>query len=454
VTRLVIVGFGVTGRATARAMLAAGWSVAVVDDRRTDGGAAAAAEIGVELVVGSAPDHLAGLIRTADLVVPSPGVPVGHPVFELAARYKIEVVSEIELAARLLEDRPPPRPRLVAVTGTNGKTTVTIQVRRALECSGWSAVAAGNIGLPLIEAVSAASRPDVVVAEVSSFQLQFTRRFHPAVSGWLNLAADHLDWHPTYAHYEAAKARIWANQSSGDTVVVNADDKEVMARAVSRPVGSRLVTFSTRTRADWWQRDGVLIGPDGVALLAVDELPRSLPHDRANALAAAAVATAAGATLPGLRAALRETPPGPHRIEWIGVEGGISWYDDSKATTPASVRAATAGFDSVVLIAGGRNKGLDLRPLASTAPPVRAVIAIGEAAGEVAAAFGATTAAVTTARSMAEAVAAARAVARAGDAVILSPGCTSFDWYRSYAERGADYTDLVLQMLEKERDRC
>jgi UDP-N-acetylmuramoylalanine--D-glutamate ligase len=453
VTRLVVVGFGVTGRATARAMLAAGWSVVVVDDRRTDGGAAAAAEIGAELVVGPAPGRLAALIQTTDLVVPSPGVPVGHPVFELAARYKIEVVSEIELAARILEARPAPRPRLVAITGTNGKTTVTLQVRRALECSGWSAVAAGNIGLPLIEAVSAGRGPDVVVAEVSSFQLQFTRRFHPAVSCWLNLAADHLDWHPTHAHYGAAKARIWANQTSGDTVVVNADDEDVMARAASRPVGSRLVTFSTSTQADWWQRDGVLIGPDGVGLLAADELPRSLPHDRANALAAAAVATAAGATLSGLRTALREMRPGPHRVEWIGVEGGISWYDDSKATTPASVLAATAGFDSVVLIAGGRNKGLDLGPLAATVPPVRAVIAIGEAAREVAAAFGAT-AAVTAARSMAEAVAAARAVARAGDAVILSPGCTSFDWYRSYAERGDDYTDLVLQMLEKERDRC
>lgn len=452
-TAVVVVGFGVTGRATARALLAAGSTAVVVDDRRTDGAEAAAAEIGVELVVGPGPEALEALVRAADLVVPSPGVPVGHPVFALAARHGVEVVSEVELAARLLAARPEPRPRLVAVTGTNGKTTVTIQVCRALEASEISAVAAGNIGLPLIEAVTAGPGPDVVVAEVSSFQLELTRRFHPVVSGWLNLAPDHLDWHPTYAHYGAAKARIWANQGPGDTVVVNADDPEVVDRAAARPAGSRLVTFSRRSAADWYERAGALIGPDGAPFLAVDELPRSLPHDRANALAAAALGSAAGATMAGIRAALRETRAGPHRVELIATAGGISWYDDSKSTTPASVLAATAGFRSVVLIAGGRNKGLDLGVLAAAVPPVHAVVAIGESAAEVAAAFRDRTE-VVAAPSMADAVAAARAVAHPGDAVVLSPGCASFDWYRSYAQRGDDFTALVLQMLEKERDRC
>jgi UDP-N-acetylmuramoylalanine--D-glutamate ligase len=458
VTRLLVVGFGVTGRAAARAGRADGSVVVVIDDRRVDGAPAVAAEIGVELVVGPDRSRLDELLRRSDLVVASPGVPIGNEVFARAARHGVEVVSEIELAARLLEARPAPRPRLVAITGTNGKTTVTSQVCDALLRSGRTAVAAGNIGPPLIEAVSRPST-DVIVAEVSSFQLQLTVRFHPEISCWLNLAPDHLDWHPSYDHYRAAKARIWANQADGDTVVVNADDAAVVAMARHRPTGSRLVTFSTRHDADWYERAGALIGPGGTELLAVAELPRSLPHDRANALATAAVASSAGATLDGIRTALREMDPGPHRVELVGVDRGVSWYDDSKATTPASVLAATAGFGSVVLIAGGRNKGLDLGALAATAPPVHAVVAIGEAAAEIMAAF-AGRAEVTEAGSMAAAVAAAREASRPGDAVVLSPGCASFDWYGSYAERGDHFASLVRQMfqreqmLQKERDRC
>jgi UDP-N-acetylmuramoylalanine--D-glutamate ligase len=452
VTRVAVIGFGITGKATARAVLAAGSTAVVVDDRPTDGAVEAAARIGVELVVGAAPGRLEQIVRRADMVVPSPGVPVGHPVFGIAERLGVEVVSEIELAGRFLGAWSGARPLLVAVTGTNGKTTVTTLVCDALARSGRRAVAAGNIGVPLIEAATGDESVEVIVAEVSSFQLQFTEQFHPDVSCWLNLAPDHLDWHPSVAHYRAAKARIWANQGDGDTVVVNADDAEVLAAAATRPPGSRLVTFSRHVPADWHERAGVLVGPDG-ELLAVAELPRSFPHDRSNALAAAAVAASAGATLEGIRGALRAGRTGPHRVALVGTAGGVSWYDDSKATTPASVLAAVAGFDSVVLIAGGRNKGLDLGVLGAGAPPVHAVVAIGEAAGEVAAAF-AGRAAVTGAGSMADAVTAARKQARPGDTILLSPGCASYDWYRSYAERGEHFASLAQQQMEKERDRC
>jgi UDP-N-acetylmuramoylalanine--D-glutamate ligase len=453
VSAVLVIGFGVTGRAAARAAIADGAVVTVVDDRVTPGAAAAAALLGVELVVAPSVDGLDRLVASADLVVPSPGVPVRHPVYAAADRHGVEVVSEIELAARHLETRPGPRPLLVAITGTNGKTTVTTQVCDALVRSGRTAVAVGNIGVPLIEAVSRPAIPDVVVAEVSSFQLQYTRRFHPDISGWLNLAADHLDWHPTHAHYAAAKARIWANQGPGDTVVVNADDPAVVAEAGRRPAGSRLVTFSRLGPADWTERNGSLLDPDGGVLLGVDALARALPHDRANALATAALASAAGASVEGIREALRRADPGPHRVALVGHAAGVSWYDDSKATTPASVLAATAGFDAVVLIAGGRNKGLDLGVLGAAAPPVHAVIAIGEAADEIAAAFTGLVE-VIRAASMSDAVLAAHHLARPGDAVVLSPGCASFDWYASYGERGDHYTTLVTALLEKERDRC
>lgn len=352
-------------------------------------------------------------------------------------------MSEIEIASQIGQGGGP---ELVAITGTNGKTTVTTLVTAMLQASGRSAIAAGNIGVPLVEAVSSAT--DVCVAEVSSFQLQFTESFHPAVSCWLNLSPDHLDWHPTIGHYADAKARIWRNQRRGDTAVVNADDPLVAASAAGIPSGVSTVEFSA-TRETAYNFDGEFLrGPGGEAIVAASELPRALPHDIANALAATAVATAAGASPEGCRSALRGAPLLPHRVSLVASSGGIEWYDDSKATTPASVLAAVAGFKSVVLIAGGRNKGLDLEVLASGAPPIRAVVAIGEAADEVVRAFRGVVP-VEVAATMDDAVSAAARTAVPGDAVLLSPGCASFDWYSSYAERGDHFASLAKSWVSK-----
>jgi UDP-N-acetylmuramoylalanine--D-glutamate ligase len=187
--------------------------------------------------------------------------------------------------------------------------------------------------------------------------------------------------------------------------------------------------------------------------MSLADLPRGLPHDVSNSLAAAAVAMSAGATPEACRAALSSVGPLPHRVARVASAGGIDWYDDSKATTPASVLAAVAGFPSVVLIAGGRNKGLDLSVLASTVPPVRAVVAIGEAASEVEQAFSGA-APTTVARSMQEAVDRAAGWARPGDSVLLSPGCASFDWYRSYAARGDDFARIVKARTEQGGPSC
>jgi len=470
--RVLVVGFGVTGRAVARRLLEGGAEVRAVDDRPDSAAEAAAVELGVPLVEAPSSTDLAGLIAESTLIVPSPGVPVAHPVYRLAENAGVPVRSEIELAWQRLGRAP----ALVAVTGTNGKTTVTTLVASMLNASGRAAAAAGNIGLPLIDAVEL--DVSVVVAEVSSFQLYYTQRFHPAVSCWLNLAEDHLDWHPTVSHYRAAKARIWANQGEADVVVLNRDDPAVMATAedpvLGVPAGVRRVTFSLEPGGDFRVPDfrvpdfrvpdfrvpdfrvpdfrvaaGWLVGPDGVEIVSVSELPRAFPHDLANDLAACATAMAAGATAAGCRQALLEFGGLPHRVQLIAEADGVRWYDDSKATTPASVLAAVAGFGSLVLIAGGRNKGLDLGVLRRAVPPVRAVIAIGEAAPEIQRAFD-DVAPVTVASTMAEAVAAARRVAHAGDAVLLSPGCASFDWYRSYAERGDEFAALVTAELRRQ----
>jgi UDP-N-acetylmuramoylalanine--D-glutamate ligase len=324
-------------------------------------------------------------------------------------------------------------------------------VTAILERSGFRAVAAGNIGLPLIDAV----REDhqFVVAEVSSFQLQYTERFRPSVSCWLNLAPDHLDWHPDMAHYAAAKARIWANQGPGDRAVFNADDAVVAAAAEAAPAGVARIPFSTRTDAVFSLSANRLVGPGGEAFMSVEELPRALPHDISNSLAAAAVAISAGATPEACRDTLATAGPLPHRVSHVASAGGVDWFDDSKATTPASVLAAVAGFHSVVLIAGGRNKGLDLSVLAGAVPPIRAVVGIGEAGPEVVAAF-AGAVPTSLASSMDEAVAHAAESARPGDAVLLSPGCASFDWYSSYAARGDDFARTVRRRIDQGGPAC
>ena len=435
--RAVVVGFGVTGRAVARVLRDDGYDVVVAEDRPEAGVEGDAAEAGVELLASPSRKDLAAAVRAAGLVVPSPGVPASHAVYGIAAAARVPVVSEVELAWRKASVP------VVAVTGTNGKTTVTTLVADMLNQSGRRAVAAGNIGLPLIEAV--ARDVDVVVAEVSSFQLQYTDRFRPSVAVWLNLAEDHLDWHPSIEHYAAAKARIWANQADDDVAVANGDDPAVMAAAAAAP--GRVQTFGLRPQADWRIEDGALVGPADVGtVMAVADLPRALPHDVANSLAALAAAVAAGADVASCARAMSDFAGLPHRVELVGESGGVRFFDDSKATTPASVVAALQGFDSVVLVAGGRNKGLDLGALRSEAPRLRAVVAIGDAAPEVEQAF-VGVAPVTVATSMDEAVSQARAAARPGDVVLLSPGCASFDWYRNYAERGDDFRRAVLEQV-------
>ena len=439
--RALVVGLGISGAAVARALRERGHDVVAVDDAPSDAVRVRRAELaplGVDVVTKPDASTLAGLVHDAELVVPSPGVAPRHPVFAIARDRGVPVLGEVELASRWA-GKP-----IVAVTGTNGKTTVTGLVTDMLAASGIAAVAAGNIGVPLVEAASGPA--DVLVVEVSSFQLELTEQFHPGVAVWLNLAPDHLDWHPDLEAYGRAKARIWARQGSDDTAVVNADDADVMRWAATAP--SRVVTFALGD-GNYRVEGGVLRTPDGDEIVDVASLRRSLPHDVANALASSAAALAAGAELDGVRAALRDWEGFPHRVALVGDAGGVQWYDDSKATNPHAALAALRGFGSVVLIAGGRNKGLDLSVLAGGADRVRAVVAIGEAAPDVERAF-AGLRPVTVASSMDEAVRAAAAYAEPGDVVLLSPGCASFDSYQSYGERGDDFQRAVGNLLNEE----
>jgi len=425
---LLVVGLGVTGAAVAARAIKDG-PVTVIEDRPLGPGVADRAmrleALGVQVVGAPGAGELTRLVEMADVVVPSPGVPEAHPVYGLAEAAGVPILSEIELAATAARDLGR---TLVAVTGTNGKTTVTTLIAEMLGAAGMNAIAAGNIGRPLIDAVH--DPVDVVVAEVSSFQLRFTQRFRPRVAVFLNAAADHLDWHPGFDAYVAAKAKIFANQAGDDLLVYNLDD-EAVARA-ARAAPARTFGFSL---------DQPLVVPAG-------ELPRHAPHDVANALAASAAALDLGAPAESVAPILRSFAGLPHRTTPVGQTRGVTFVDDSKATNPHAALAAISGYDSVVLVAGGRNKGLDLSVLARRADRMRAVVAIGEAAGEVVAAFDGLVP-VGEAGSMAEAVRRAAALAQPGDTVLLSPACASFDWYPGYAARGDDFAACVAALMEE-----
>ncbi len=431
----LVVGYGVTGQAVVTALLQRGFSPVVVDDRPSEPALEAAAAAGIELIAGPTSEALSALVSAASVVLPSPGLPASHPVFDAAAAEQTPIRSEFDLAA-LWDNRP-----IVSITGTNGKTTVTLLVVDALERSGIRAAAVGNIETPLVEAIDDPTI-QVFVVEASSFRLLHSGQFVPRVATWLNFAPDHLDAHRDLAEYEAAKASIWAHLPADGVAIGNRDDATVMAHLPDSP---RSMTFGL-DHGDWRvDQHGWLMGPDG-PFVKIDQLARRRPHDLANALAVAATATAAGASIDGVVAALISFNGFEHRVQFVGEWNDVAWYNDSKATVPHATLAAIGGFDSVVLIAGGKNKGLELSSLAQGVPPVRAVVATGSAADEVAAVFATTSVTeIRTAHSMEEAVEMAASLAQPGDTVLLSPACTSYDWYANYGERGRDFIGIVTR---------
>ncbi|MBA2496581.1 MAG: UDP-N-acetylmuramoyl-L-alanine--D-glutamate ligase, partial [Acidimicrobiia bacterium] len=370
----LVVGFGVTGQAVAAALVRRGLPVVAVDDRSSDALRAAAAEMGVVLHEPDGTAALGDLVVAAAEVHPAPGLAHHHPVFALAAAAGVPVRSELDLAARF-DTRP-----IVAVTGTDGKTTVTVLAAAVLEASGVRAVVAGNNDVPLVRAIDDAAA-EVFVVEASSFRLERTERFTPAAACWLNLAPDHLDVHADLVAYEAAKARIWRDLGPEATAVGNAEDPIVVRHLASAGAGTRW-TFSATAGAgtDWRVEREHLVGPGWGAFVPVADLPRQFDHDLANTLAAAAVAAPVGATAAGAATAARAFRGLPHRLALVADAGGVRWYDDSKATTPNAtvndVAAVAAVGRPVVLVAGGRSKGVDLATLGVLAPAVRAVVAI------------------------------------------------------------------------------
>jgi UDP-N-acetylmuramoylalanine--D-glutamate ligase len=432
----LVVGYRRTGRAVAAVLARRGVRVRVADARPAGALDAGEPPSGVELRLG---DDGPGLLAGVDLVVPSPGVPRDAPVLAAAVRRGIPVRSEIELAFGLLECP------LVAITGTNGKSTTTSLVGLALARAGRRTFTGGNLGTPLVAAVD--DPPEIAVAEVSSFQLEWVERFRPRVGCLLNVTPDHLDRHATFAEYRDTKARLFAAQEPGDFAVVNRDDREAWAAVAG--VRSRIVSFGAAGVPC-----GAFAGEGFVALRPPDGdeerygLGRTRlagRHNVENVLAAVAVARLAGAPPAAVQAAIDEMEPLPHRLARVAERAGVAWYDDSKAT---NVGAAAKSIDSfagpVILLAGGVDKGGGYELLAASAERnVRRAFLFGAARDPIASALAGVGVAVEVVRTLDEAVARAAGVAAPGDTVLLAPACASFDMFADYAARGRAFRAAV-----------
>ncbi|MCU1501998.1 MAG: murD [Ilumatobacteraceae bacterium] len=443
VRRALVYGIAITGEAVAAALHARGVELVVADDAPTDAKRAAAERVGTELIGAPTPSEIAQLVEGCDVVCPAPGVPETHDVVVAAQAAGIPIVTELDLAYEWEQQRDGgPRPML-AVTGTDGKTTTTLLITAMLRAAGLRAVAVGNTELPLVGELDGDA--EVFVVECSSFRLNWLRSFRAEASVWLNVAPDHQNWHTSLGAYEAAKAQMWAHLRPADVAVGNATDPAVMRNLADVDAVTR--TFGGPT-ADYRVEGDRLVGPSGT-IATTAEMTRALPHDVANALAAAAVVLESGlGDAAAVRRALASFAHPPHRIELVGEAAGVRWFNDSKATTPHAALTAVRGFERIVLLAGGRNKGLDLASLASEHDRVVAAVGLGEAGPEIVAAFEPFVP-TRVASSMAEAVQIAAELARPGDVVLLSPACASFDWYPDggYPARGDDFKRLAAEHL-------
>jgi UDP-N-acetylmuramoylalanine--D-glutamate ligase len=445
---VLVIGLGKTGLSCVRYLARRGVPVRVVDSRAAPPGLEAARALAGAAggAPGSALDvrlggfDLAALERVREVVL-SPGVAPSEPIVREARRRRIPVVGDIELFARAV------RAPVVAITGTNGKSTVTSLVAHMVATAGRRVLAGGNLGEPALDLLEQ-PRPDLYVLELSSFQLESTESLGLAAAAVLNVSPDHLDRYASIEDYARAKARILEHAA---TAVLNLDDARV--RAMAPPPPARTLTFSlapdgARRGADFVlgtrERGARWLVAQGEPVLPVSALRIAGLHNAANALAALALGVAIGVPLEPMRRALETFEGLPHRSVRVAEIGGVRYVNDSKGTNVGATLAAVAGFEGpLVLIAGGDGKGQDFAPLApALRGKVRHVVLIGKDAAALAAALSGI-APIEQAASLEAAVGAAAAAARPGDTVLLSPACASLDMFRDYTERGARFAAAV-----------
>jgi UDP-N-acetylmuramoylalanine--D-glutamate ligase len=429
---IAVLGAGLSGTAAALLLNSGGAQVTVLDGAEERNLLKSTIDSlraqGIRVTCGTAADDDSS---TYQLAVLSPGI---DPVSRLARNFysrKIDIIGELELGWRSCEIP------VIAITGTNGKTTTTELLAQMLNACGQRTIACGNIGKPLSEVAREKKPFDVLTVEVSSFQLETIRRFHPSVSLWLNFAPDHLDRYRSVADYRTAKLRIFENQTGDDVAVVNAIEKVPGIRA-------RTITFSAYVdQADFRLSEGAIVYRNETVLRLSDTKLRGL-HNIENLMATLAAGMARGLSFREMVPPLCAYEPRPHRCEFVRELGGVGYVNDSKATNLDAVeKALRAQSKPVILIAGGKDKGFTFDPLrALVKEKVRSTILIGEIAESIRHSWsGAVTSEI--ANSLADAVERAHAVAKPGEVVLFSPGTSSFDMFKSYADRGDQFRALV-----------
>jgi UDP-N-acetylmuramoylalanine--D-glutamate ligase len=435
---VAVLGLGRSGAAASRLLMAHGVAVYASDAGQGAGVAAEAVALSALGIAAEAGGHDLARIRRAVAAVVSPGIPPEAAPLVAARAAGVEVLAEAELGLRCLR-----KTGVLAVTGTNGKTTTTALTAHLLVAGGLRASAAGNIGRPLSEVALEAPPPEWLAVELSSFQLHDMPTLAPTAGVLTNLAPDHLDRYPSLEEYYADKARLFRNASAESVWITNADDPAVQQMVAGVPGTHRW--FSTVYRCDgWFDRRAGLLRLGAEALLPRAELMLLGDHNVANALAAALAASVAGVGPASIAEGLRSFRALPHRLEPVREVAGVLWINDSKATNIASTEVALSALDRpYVLLLGGRHKGEPYTRLAPLLTPrCRAVVAYGEARPLVVADLtGAVP--VVEAGPFDEVLAAARRLAQPGDAVLLSPACSSYDMFKNYEERGARFRQAV-----------
>jgi UDP-N-acetylmuramoylalanine--D-glutamate ligase len=446
---ILVLGLGDTGLSAVRWLAKRGARVRAADTRAAPPALGTVREEHPQVEVALGP-FAEALLADVDTVVASPGVALREPALRAAQRRGIEVVGDVEIFAREVA-RVAPGARVIGITGTNGKSTVTALVAAMGQAASLRTEAIGNIGVPVLDALDSPdfARTELVALELSSYQLETTSSLALHAATVLNVTQDHLDRYGSMEEYAAAKARIFANAAAG---VANRDDPRTVAMA---GIGAHSFGLGVpRSDREWGldaARASLLRGTRRLA--ASDEMAMTGLHNAANALAAHALGTIAGLAQAPMAAAIREFKGLSHRVELVAEANGIRFYDDSKGTNVGAAVAALEGMRGrVVLVAGGDGKGQDFGPLApAVAAHARAVVLIGRDAGLIAAALAGTRVPLARAGSMEEAVEAASSLAREGDSVLLSPACASFDMFRNYAHRGEAFASAARAIAARTR---
>jgi UDP-N-acetylmuramoylalanine--D-glutamate ligase len=434
---VAVLGAGLSGTAAALLLKSEGANVTVLDSAEESKLLKSTIENlrkqGIRVVCGPDADKDAS---TCDLVVLSPGIDPESPLAQNFSLRKIDMIGELELGWQSI-DVP-----VIAVTGTNGKTTTTELLAQMLNACGQKTIACGNIGKPLSEVAREKKKFDVLTVEVSSFQLETIKTFRPSIALWLNFAPDHLDRYASVAEYRAAKLRIFENQTEDDVAIVNASETWPKIRP-------RKITFSAyNDRADFRLSEGAIVFENKAVLRLSDTKLRGA-HNIENLMATLAAGMARGLSFEKMVPPLSVYEPQPHRCEFVRQVGGVDYINDSKATNLDAVeKALVAQSKPVVLIAGGKDKGFNFEPLRTLVKEkVRSTILIGEMAERIARDWsGAVDCQIAT--TLADAVERARGAAKPGEVVLFSPGTSSFDMFKSYADRGDQFRALV-QALPK-----